>query len=120
MTNLNPVPQLNPTLLSFPLTGVLFAWSMFRLRLLDMVPVARDILVEKISDGLIVLDDRNRVVDLNHAAERILDLRAPKVLWRPATEVLPGLVDPFSPVVVWRGEGTEPGALDEKAGRGIG
>ena len=89
LLNLSPVPYLNPTLLSFPLTGVLFAWSLFRLRLLDVAPVARDILIEKISDGVIVLDDRNWVVDLNRAAERILDLRPPKVLWRPAAEVLP-------------------------------
>ena len=89
LLDLSPVPYLNPTLLSFPLTGVLFAWSLFRLRLLDVTPVARDILIEKISDGVIVVDDRNRVVDLNQAAERILDLRASKVLWRPAAEVLP-------------------------------
>ena len=92
LLNLSPVPYLNPTLLSFPLTGVLFTWSLFRLRLLDVAPVARDILIEKISDGVIVLDDRNRVVDLNRAAERILDLRSPKVLWRPAAEVLPDVL----------------------------
>ena len=96
LLNLSPAPYLNPTLLSFPLTGALFAWSLFQLRLLDLAPVARDILIEKIADGVIVLDDRNRVVDLNLAAERILGRRTPKVLWRPAAEVLPEVLPEFS------------------------
>ena len=97
LLHLSPGPYLNPTLLSFPLTGVLFAWSLFRLRLLDVVPVARDLLIEQISDGVIVVDERNRVVDLNPAAEHILGRQAPEVLWCPVTEVLPGIsISPVS------------------------
>ncbi len=110
LLNLSPIPYLNPTLLSFPLTGILFAWSLFRLRLLDVAPVARDILIEKISDGVIVLDDRNRVVDLNQAAERILDLRSPKVLWRPAAEVLPEVL----PELMIPSESSEPSEPSER------
>ncbi len=95
LLQLGPDSYLNPTLLSFPLTGLLFAWSLFRFRLLDVVPVSRDILIERIGDGVIVLDELDRVVDFNRAAERILGRRAPKLLWHPVVEVLPGLLPEF-------------------------
>ena len=57
---------------SFTITGLLFALSIFRYRLLDIVPVARDALVEGMSDGVIVVDRHDRVVDLNPAAQRLI------------------------------------------------
>ena len=46
--------------------------ALFRYRLLDIVPVARDALVENMSDGILVLDAKNRVVDVNPAVQDLM------------------------------------------------
>lgn len=58
--------------LAFAITGLSFAWALYRWRLLDVVPVARDTVFDSISDGVLVLDARGRIVDINPAACRIV------------------------------------------------
>jgi diguanylate cyclase (GGDEF)-like protein/PAS domain S-box-containing protein len=64
--------SLDPTPFTFSLTAAILAWALWRYRLLDVVPVGRDYVIEGMDDGVIVLDPQNRVVDLNLAAEQIL------------------------------------------------
>ncbi len=66
-----PFHGLNLPPICFALTGLLILVGISRFRLLDLVPVARDRLVEKMSDGLVVLDEQDRVVDLNPAARAL-------------------------------------------------
>jgi PAS domain S-box-containing protein len=47
-------------------------WGMAQFRLFDIVPVAHYAVIRSMSDGLIVLDPWNRVVDINPAAQRII------------------------------------------------
>ncbi len=44
--------------------------GIYRYRLFGLVPVARDMVVDSMDDGVIVLDAQRRLVDLNAAAER--------------------------------------------------
>ncbi len=53
---------------AFGITVVLIGTSMWRYRGLSVVPVARYLLVERMSDGVIVIDDKNMLSDLNPAA----------------------------------------------------
>lgn len=71
---LGPVQYLDLTPFAFMLTGIAIAWGLFRFQLLDVVPAARDTVVEGMGDGVIVLDAQQRIVDLNPAAEAILGL----------------------------------------------
>jgi PAS domain S-box-containing protein len=50
------------------ISGLIIAGSIFRFRLFDIVPVARDVIIENMADGVIVLDAGNRVVDINQSA----------------------------------------------------
>jgi PAS domain S-box-containing protein len=77
----NPMPFL------FTLSGAVFFWAIFRLRLLDLVPVAREALVEEMPDGVVVVDETGRVLDLNPAARELLGIRG-EVVGRPAAQVL--------------------------------
>lgn len=63
---------LNVTPMSFMLTGLIYVATLFRFRLLDMVPIARDLLVERMNDGVIFLDAKHRIVDINPAAQKLL------------------------------------------------
>ena len=60
------------TPLTFAPSNLVMFWALFRLHLFDVTPIARDILVERLQDGVIVLDQRWRIVDFNAAAREIL------------------------------------------------
>jgi signal transduction histidine kinase len=68
----SPVPGLDLTPLAFTLSGVVCAWGMFRFQLFDLVPVARDAVIESMVDGVIVLDAYDRIADINPAAQHLL------------------------------------------------
>jgi PAS domain S-box-containing protein len=69
---LSPIPALQFTPLAFIITGVAAAFSISRFRMLELVPVARNAIVESMSDAVIVTDLQHRITDLNPAAERII------------------------------------------------
>lgn len=68
--------------------ALVYGLSLFYLRMFDLIPVAREMVVGQMRDGLVVLDTQQRVVDLNSAAEKILDIPAAQARSRPAAEVL--------------------------------
>src|SRR6266571_2284216 len=84
---LNPFPHLDLTPFAFTVTGLAMAWSLFRFRLLDIVPVAREAVIESMSDAVIVLDVQNRIVDLNPAAQRLAVCTASKAVGQPFSQV---------------------------------
>jgi signal transduction histidine kinase len=61
------------TPLGYALTAFLFAWALFSGRFLDLTPVARRTAIEEMSDAVVTLDDRNRVVDCNRRARELFD-----------------------------------------------
>lgn len=60
------------TPLSFGVLAITIAIAIFRYGFLDVVPVARDALIEALSDGAIILDAEARVVDANPVAQALL------------------------------------------------
>ncbi|MBV6396781.1 MAG: hypothetical protein HFACDABA_02382 [Anaerolineales bacterium] len=82
----NPLPGLDLTPIAFTGTGLVFAYGFFGYRLMDLTPIARDLLVETLQDGIIVLDLQDRVVDIN---ARALELASPveSPIGKPLREV---------------------------------
>lgn len=74
--------------LAMTASGVAFAWALFRYRLLDVVPIARDTLIDSLDDGMLVLDAQDRIVDINPAMLEILGIPVASTIGRPAGEVL--------------------------------
>jgi diguanylate cyclase (GGDEF)-like protein len=70
----SPLPNLDLTPVLFTLTALVWAFALFRLGLLDIVPIARHTVVEQMSDGVLVLDAQGRVVDINPAAQRLMNI----------------------------------------------
>jgi hypothetical protein len=58
--------------LVFCVSGILFTWGIFRYRLFDIVPVARETLINNMADGVLVLDSDYRVIDMNPSARKML------------------------------------------------
>ena len=69
-----PVPGLDPTPFTFTLTGVIYAYTLQRYRLFDLVPVSRHTLLENMIEGVLVLDNEHRIADINSAAMLFLGL----------------------------------------------
>ncbi len=90
---LNPLHPVDLTPLAFTLAGLLMFLGLFRFRLLDLVPIARSIVVDGMADGVIVLDTQNRVVDLNPAALHIFRRPAPELIGRPIQQIVTRRVD---------------------------
>lgn len=79
------------TPLAFIPGNLLIFWALFRFHLFDITPIARDLLVERMHEGVIVLDARKRIVDFNPAAREILDLSDSGSLGKFIGRELPGL-----------------------------
>ncbi|HJQ28119.1 MAG TPA: histidine kinase N-terminal 7TM domain-containing protein, partial [Rubrobacter sp.] len=88
---LTPVPGLDLTPFGFLLSGAMLSWGLFRYRLLDIVPVAHQAIIEGMRDGVMVVDLLGRIVEINPSALRILDVPADGVIGRAAGEIVPSL-----------------------------
>jgi PAS domain S-box-containing protein len=86
---------------TFAIGNMIVAWGLFRHRTFDLVPVARDELVESMQDMVVVIDGFRRVVDLNRAAAEALGLDLSEVIGQPASEIFSewsALIEQFSPL----------------------
>ncbi len=54
------------------ITGLAMAWNLVHLHLLDIVPIAREVVMESMRDAVIILDEQKRIVDMNPAAQRLV------------------------------------------------
>ncbi len=82
-------PHMDLTPVAFAVTGLILVWSIFKYQFLDVIPIARDTVVEKMSDGMIVLDMQYRIVDLNPAAQKITGRSEKDALGSLVSLVLP-------------------------------
>jgi diguanylate cyclase (GGDEF)-like protein/PAS domain S-box-containing protein len=103
----DPVPGLDITPISFVISGLALTWSIFRFRFLDLVPVARETLIETMEDGVIVLDGQRRVLDTNPAVRRLLQIDTHTCLGHPIGQVFARFTD------------KEQGILNKETGRVI-
>jgi PAS domain S-box-containing protein len=72
ITGLFPVEGLDITPLSFTFIAFIVSWNIFQFRLFDIVPIARDILLDNMADGVIVLDPNDIIIDINPAAQALI------------------------------------------------
>ncbi|NPE27780.1 PAS domain S-box protein [Methanococcoides sp. SA1] len=77
---------IDPIPFAFILSVVLIFIGLFRYRLFDITPLARSLLFENIPSAVIVLDRKDRIVDINQIAEKYLALST-KDIGKAASEV---------------------------------
>ena len=86
-----PVTHVDLTPFAFAVSGLALFFALFRLRFLDLVPITRSYVLEASPNAVLVLDGRGRVVDINPAAEALLECSGRNVLGTPGAKVLPAL-----------------------------
>jgi PAS domain S-box-containing protein len=72
--NIPAISGVDWTSITFSVSGLFFLVALYGTRFLDIVPIARDTLVERMTDGVLVLDANNQVVDFNLAAQSIFGI----------------------------------------------
>jgi PAS domain S-box-containing protein len=87
-TGLVSTRNIDPTPFAFTITGAAMAWSIFRYRLLNIVPLAHDAVVRSLRDPVIVLDARQHVADINPSAARLLGRSVDEVVGELGKTVL--------------------------------
>ena len=79
---------IDPTPVFFTLSCIIMVWALFHYGFLDIVPAARDAIIENMADGVIVLDTQSRIVDINPAAENILGCSASEAIGQSPSQVM--------------------------------
>jgi PAS domain S-box-containing protein/putative nucleotidyltransferase with HDIG domain len=70
--------------ITFAIGNLIVAWGLFRYHTFDIVPIARDIVVENMHDLVAVLDAKNRIVDVNRVASETLGMKGEEIIGRHA------------------------------------
>lgn len=89
LLNIVPVQGMDTTATGFAITGLIITFAIFRLRLLDLLPVAHQKVFNEMRDGVIVVDDKNRLVDINPAAQRFMLIKGQEAVGQPVMDFLP-------------------------------
>jgi len=104
----------DPAYIVLAFGGIIIAFWLFRNRSLDIVPIARDMLIERMQDGVFVFDNQCRLIDANPAALAYLDDAEGGVIGRLAEEVIPDWDD-----LIHEDRYARNGAMETSIGEGI-
>jgi signal transduction histidine kinase len=88
--------DLDLTVFGFTISGFLAGWAVLRWKFLSIGPIARDTIVEGMTEAVAVIDLEERVVDVNPAALRILGTDADRVIGWDARAALGRFAPDFS------------------------
>jgi PAS domain S-box-containing protein/putative nucleotidyltransferase with HDIG domain len=88
-------PQRDATPFTGAIANAIIAYGLFRYRLFEIAPVGRDKLFEAIVDPVVILDNQNRVLDINTAMLALLGNKAEQVIGEPAKKVFEGFPIPI-------------------------
>ena len=91
VTGWNPYPGFDWTPVSFVATGIIVTFGIVRYRMFDLVPLARNKLIDTMEDGVIILNDEGIVEDCNKVIYGIFNFN-PKstIIRKPFSEIFGG------------------------------
>ena len=66
------ITPIDLTPFGFSITGIIITWGLLRFRIFDILPMAKDVIIENMRDGIIVVDSNYRIIKINPAARKFL------------------------------------------------
>ncbi len=87
MFGFSPIPGLDLAPVTSTISGLVLILAVLQFRLLDLIPIARNAVIDLMQDGVIVLDTQGRLVDINPAACALLNKKQDDVLGLSTSEV---------------------------------
>ena len=92
LTGWSPEHYLDWTAFLFLISGVLFSVSLFRYQLVNILPIAQEVVFAGLADCVLVLDLNDRIVDMNPSAKKLVNCTGEESLGKNISQVLPELV----------------------------
>ncbi len=89
LTNMLPVSGLDLAPITFNLAALILALGVTVFGLFDLVPIARDVLIEHLNEGVLVLDGRGRLVDVNPLMQKMFGISPREMLGQSIESILP-------------------------------
>ena len=84
-TQFRPFRDVSP--LTFAVGNLVVAWGLFRYRTFEVTPVARDHIFEAMIDPVVILDNRNNIIDINRSMLDLLGVEADQAIGKPVAQV---------------------------------
>jgi len=78
-----PVGYIDLTPVAFFLTSLFAALSIFRFRLFDLRPIAKETVIRNLEDGIVVIDKSDILIDVNPVSVKLLEIDGEKALGLP-------------------------------------
>lgn len=89
---------IDPVPLVIWLTSALYIWAIVSSNMFALMPVAKDTLFNNMREGVIVLDDRSRLIDYNSSAQIIFPKLNLSMIGQPLDETWKELTDSSFPI----------------------
>ena len=89
ITGNSPIKPYDPTPLSLVLVGILFLITMYFHNFLSIGPVAQDLILNNIKSGVVVVDNHDKVTEINTIAESIIGLNGARIIGKQLSDILP-------------------------------
>jgi len=86
---------------TFAIGNLFIAWGLFKYQLFNFSPIARDTVFNNLTDFVIVIDHKSRIIDINPAAQKILGKSVSETLGKPIKDIYSDygkLIEKFSGV----------------------
>jgi PAS domain S-box-containing protein len=80
ITGLGPIPGFDWTPVLFVFTGLVITFGIIRYRMFDLVPFARNKLIDTMSDGVIVVNSEGFIEDFNPAVAQIFNFHTGPII----------------------------------------
>lgn len=77
-------PQRDGAPFSIALGNIVIAWGLYRFRIFEVIPYGRDKVFETMADAVVILDNQNRILDINRSMLDLLGKKANTVIGQPA------------------------------------
>jgi diguanylate cyclase (GGDEF)-like protein/PAS domain S-box-containing protein len=88
-TNAANMPGVDWSAATSSLFGLFVLWALYGDKFLEINPIARNKLINNLSDGMIALDLKNRIIDINRSAANILGKGEDALLGKALEDVFP-------------------------------
>ncbi|MBI9069544.1 MAG: PAS domain-containing protein [Salinivirgaceae bacterium] len=90
---INPIAPFDPTGLAFLLVAIVIIYSLNVQSFLNAVPIAHNVVFKNAKMGILILDEENKIVDTNPAAEKIFKCDKKDNLSKAIETILPEFYD---------------------------
>lgn len=111
----NPLPGFDWTPFTFLFSGLLIAINLSQFNMFELVPFARNILLDNIPDAIMVVDNSRVIADLNPSMRRLINTKDKSLIGKSVDQLFPDYQDlmlesaqkdDFQTQITWRYNGS--------------